>query len=414
MQHFFDEKKQKRTAAIGGVFVAVIVIIIVGLLGFVFGYLTPRNIDVSFLPTKIQNAFQEQANTNTIDPQVFSDVWQRVTNEYLRINTVSGTQLYYGMMKGLVAGLGDPYSIFLDPEETKQFAQDLQGTFEGIGAELTIKDDQLTVVAPLAGSPAQEAGLLPNDIITHINGQPSAYLDLDTAVSRIRGENGTQVTLTIQREGLRSFDLPITRRAIHIDSVTYARMDNDIALVTIRSFSDDTKSVFDKAVQDILLKETKGIILDMRNNPGGLLDVSAEIANEFLKQGDTIVIERTGSGEETKTTADRDGKLVTIPVVVLVNEGSASAAEIVAGALQDNDRAQIVGKNSFGKGTVQTYEELSDGSSLKITVAEWLTPKGASIEEQGITPDVIVEMTENEYSESKDPQMDKAKALVSM
>jgi len=244
-------------------------------------------------------------------------------------------------------------------------------------------------------------------LIFKIDGEMTDYLDLETAVSKIRGPEDSTVLLTIIRGDAEPKDYTVIRKTIKIDSV-HEEVSDGIATITLTSFNDDTIKELDSAVQDILLKDPKGIILDLRNNPGGLLDVSVKVANVFLPTGSVVVIERAGDGAKTTHKTTTDGKLKQIPLVVLVNEGSASAAEIVAGALKDLDRAKLVGEKTFGKGTVQTYEVLPDGSSLKLTIAEWLTPLGDSFDGAGIEPDTVVEMTNEDYTNDRDPQMDQA------
>lgn len=385
-----------------------LLVIFVGSLGFLFGYATPRKVSPSVLPSIITNTVGSRQDASTIDPNVFEKTWDRVENEFLYRDRVSANDLYYGLLKGLISSLGDPYSVFLTPQETSDFSENLTGSFEGIGAEISVRDDQLIIVTPLEGSPAQDAGLLPNDAITQIDGQSTALMDLEEAVSRIKGEAGTSVTLTIKRASKENvFDVSVQRDTIKVSSVTY-EMKDSVAVLQISSFNEDTERELSNTLQEIALSSPQGIVLDLRNNPGGLLDVSVEVANTFLEKDQTIVIEQDAQGEKIYHKTERDGKFTDIPLVVLINEGSASASEIVAGALKDMGRAQLIGKKTFGKGTVQSYELLSDGSSLKLTVAEWLTPNGTSFDGDGIEPDVVVEISEEDYTNDRDPQLDKA------
>lgn len=385
-----------------------IVLLFVGSVGFLFGYTTPRTINPNQLPSIIDRTFLKSDSTGKIDSSIFETVWNSIQTTYLHKSSINITDEYYGILKGLVASLGDPHSSFFDPEQTQEYSNGLSGSFEGIGAELTIKNGALVIVAPLKGSPAEKAGLQSNDIIIKINGETTDALDLDTAISKIRGGEGTTVVLTIVREGQDPKDYSLTRQKISIASV-YVAIEDDIAIITLTSFTEDTMKQLDSAVQEILLKNPKGLILDLRNNPGGLLDVSVEVANVFLPKDSVVVIERAGDGTETTHTTSIEGKLKTIPMTLLVNEGSASAAEIVAGALKDHGRATLIGTKTFGKGTVQTYEVLPDGSSLKLTVAEWFTPHNESFDGKGIEPDVVVEMSDEDYTNGKDPQMDRAR-----
>lgn len=318
---------------------------------------------------------------------LYETVLDLVQNKYY--GDVNYLDLLYGSIKGAVISLGDPYTSFSTPSENKDFFTNLDGIYEGIGVEIDLVHDKLLVIAPIEGSPAQEAGLLPKDEIVAIDGRAMAGLGLYEVVSLIRGSRGSQVTLTIYREGedeLREFVL--TRGVIRIQSV---RMDvqDGIAVMKITKFGSDTERLFNRAVDQILREDIAGIVLDMRNNPGGFLDVGVQVANEFL-DGGLIVEERFKDGKITPFTADGDGRLAHLPVVVLVDVGSASAAEIVAGALRDNGRAIIVGENTYGKGSVQEIEEFADGSALRITIAHWFTPAGGIISEEGIKPDILV------------------------
>jgi len=401
-----NSKSLSRTAK---VLLGVVLVVFIGSVGFLFGYATPRTVSPAQLPTIIDKAFSNGSDVNKVDTSVFETVWNEIQTAYLRKSSVTATDEYYGILKGLVASLNDPYSVFLNPKETKEFSSDLSGTFEGIGAEISIRNDELLIVTPLKGSPAEQAGLQPNDVITEIDGLSTDSMDLETAVSKIRGPQGSTVTLTIVRGDTEPKDYSVKRDTIKVDSVHW-EMRDDTAVITLTSFNDDTMKELDSAVQDIILKSPKGIVLDLRNNPGGLLDVSVQVAAQFLPKGSTVVIERSGEGTETTHKTTIDGKLQNIPMRVLVNEGSASAAEIVAGALKDQGRAKLVGAKTFGKGTVQTYETLSDGSSLKLTIAEWLTPTGNSFDGKGIEPDTVVKMTDEDYTNNNDPQMDAALA----
>lgn len=341
---------------------------------------------------------------------LYWDVWNLVKERYIE-QPVVDTNLFYGSLAGIVASLGDPYSVFLDPETAKKFSEELSGTFEGIGAEIGIKNNRLTIIAPLLGSPAEKAGLKAGDKIYAINGLDTTGIALDYAVSLIRGPKGTEVTLTISRNGVEELqEIKIVRNVVAIKSVELA-MKGDIAYLKLSYFNEDTAADFDKAVKEILIKNPKGIILDMRNNPGGFLDTAIGVASEWI-EGQTIVTEEFGNKEKNDYPATGRARLKDYKTVVIVNGGSASGSEIVAGALQDYKKATIVGEQTFGKGSVQDLEELKDGSALKITVAHWLTPNGKLIEGEGISPDIEVKLTKEDYNADHDPQMDKALELL--
>ena len=341
---------------------------------------------------------------------LFWDVWDLIKDEYVD-QPVSEKDLFYGAMKGLVWSLGDQHSVFFDPETAKAFADELSGTFEGIGAEISVKDDQLQVVAPLSGSPAEQAGLLSGDKILAIDGTDTAGMVVDEAVKLIRGQKGTSVTLTITRDGREDAkDYVITRDTITVDSVTYKLRDDGLAVVTISFFNEDTSRLFKDAAQRAMAAGAKGIILDLRNDPGGYLTAAIEVATAWVGQ-DVVVIEKV-KDQEQKINGRGVATFVDIPTVVLINGGSASASEIVSGALQDHGLATLVGEQSFGKGSVQDYRDLPDGSAVKLTIARWYTPLDRSIDKQGITPDVVVTMSEEDYQAERDPQMDKAVELL--
>lgn len=346
-----------------------------------------------------------------VDFGLFWDVWKIVKDKYLE-QPVADTRLFYGSLAGLVASLGDPYSNFLEPEITKKFTSELAGTFEGIGAEIGIKKEQLQIVAPLPNTPAEKAGLKAKDRILAIDGKDTVGMAIDFAVSIIRGTKGTNVVLKIFREGWdEPKDITITRDEIHIESVSW-RMINDTAYIKIVLFNGDTFPKFESVVQEALLKNPKGFILDLRNNPGGYFDAAVQIASFWVPSPGLIVSQRGKGNKKGEFLSDGPAPLKEFPTVVLVNGGSASASEIVAGALQDQGKAKIVGEKTFGKGSVQDYEALQGGSSIKITVAEWLTPKGRSINKEGIAPDVEVKFTKSDYEIDKDPQLDEAVKIL--
>lgn len=345
-----------------------------------------------------------------VDFNLFWKVWDMVKNNYVH-QPVPDTELFYGALSGIVSSLGDPYSVFFDPDMAKEFQQELEGAFDGIGAELGIKNKQLTIIAPLSGTPAEQAGLKAGDTIVAIDGKDTTDMALDYAVSLIRGTKGTEVTLTIWREGWeKTQDLKIKRDRIEVASVKWETK-GDIAYIEINHFNEDTAGKFNEAISELLPKNPKGLILDLRNDPGGFLDTAIDVAGEWI-ENDVIVIEQADSGEKNEERSKGVARLKDIKTVVLVNEGSASASEIVAGALQDYGKATLVGKKTFGKGSVQNLESLPDGSAVKITVAEWLTPKGRHIDKEGISPDMEIDLTAEDYNADRDPQLDKALEML--
>ena len=348
-----------------------------------------------------------------IDVDLFVEVWDLIHQNYLDKDTLSDKDLFYGAINGLIMALDDPHSSFLNPKLTKSFTQELDGSFDGIGAEIGRKQEFLVIIAPLANTPADKAGLKPNDKILAIDGKDTTDLSVDQSVSLIRGEKGTTVVLTIYSDGDdKPRDVSIIRQEIDIPSVTYS-LENNIAIIEISHFNDDTGKKFSEIAQKIVKDNPDGVILDLRNNPGGFFATAVEIASSWVDPGQVVARETFQDKRlDREYQASKKTSLSHLKTVVLVNQGSASASEIVAGALQDYDLAQIVGEVTFGKGSVQQLMLLKDNSSLKLTVARWLTPTGRTIEGQGIEPDFVVEYTLEDYNNDIDPQMDRAKELI--
>ena len=365
----------------------------------------------------------QPTDVNTpVDFQEFWDLWQQLKARYY-LQPVDEKKMFYGAMQGMASSLGDPYTVFFEPTSATQFSQDLAGQFDGIGAEIGIKNDQLEIIAPLAGLPADKAGLLAGDMILEINATDTTAMPVDQAVDMIRGPKGTPVTLLIGRNvtakdatgkektSLVTKQYTIIRDTIVVKSVNTTWPSKTVADIQITSFDKDTGSLFQQAVTDALAKNPKSIILDLRNDPGGYLDQATTVAGEWV--GSQTVVSERRQGQIVETLPGTgSGRLKSIPTIVLVNQGSASASEIVAGALHDYGIAKLVGMKTFGKGSVQDYSNFPDGSAIKVTIAEWLTPKGNSINKVGIPPDVQVDLTQDDINANKDPQLDKALQLL--
>ncbi len=317
-----------------------------------------------------------------------------------------------GAVQGAVASLGDPYSVFLPPQEAEDFANELQGNLEGIGAEISIKHQQLTVVAPLDESPAIRAGIRGGDYILKVDGQDTTGLTVEQAVSKIRGPAGTKVTLTVFHPGdTKPVEIIITRAKIEVKSVASEIKEvngKKIGYLKLRRFGDDTTGGVKKAVSDFLAGGVKAVVFDVRNNPGGYLDSAVEVASNWVKDGETVLIQKSGDGTEENFRAEGQARLAGIPTVVLMNGGSASASEIVAGALKDHGLAKLIGEKSFGKGSVQELVDIDGSAQVKLTIAKWLTPDGHDLNQDGLEPDIKVEMTDEDFQNDRDPQLDRA------
>ncbi|MGY3778142.1 S41 family peptidase [Isobaculum melis] len=338
------------------------------------------------------NTSKEEAKKVDEEFKKFSQVYHDITEKYY--DDVDSEKLIEGALAGMTASLEDPYSQYLNVEEASALNSSISASFEGIGAEVSIQNGDVTIVSPIAGSPAEKAGILPNDIVTKVGDTEVKGMDLGQAVNLIRGEKGTDVSLTIQR-GTQTFNLTITRDTIPVETVISKMDENNptVGYIKITSFSEPTYNELKQAVIDLREKGATSFILDVKQNPGGLLDQAIDISSMFMEDGQTILQVQGKTGDpkiyQASSSKNRDFK-VTEPVVVLIDEGSASASEIFAAALQESANVTLVGVTSFGKGTVQTMLPYQDNSELKITIAKWLTPSGNWIHEKGIEPDVEV------------------------
>ena len=326
---------------------------------------------------------------------------------------ISSDKLLDGLKTGLVSSTGDPYTEYFNPADAKALNNELAGSITGIGAELgTDANNNLVIVSPLSGYPADKAGLKPKDVIAAIDGKSTQGLGVDAAVNKIRGTVGTKVTLSIVRGGGTPFDVSIIRQQITIPSVK-SEVDGNIGYLKISQFTNDTVGLAQKAAQDFKAKGVKGVVLDLRGNPGGYLSASVDVSSLWLNQGQTVVSERRGSTIISTEYATGNNPLRGLPTVVLIDAGSASASEITAGALHDNGAATLVGGTSFGKGSVQEVENLTGGGELKVTIAHWYTPDGKNINKQGIQPDVqVTGATDAQTAAGQDPQKDKAYEIL--
>lgn len=364
------------------------------------------------------------SSASTVDFSMFWSVWQKLINSYYDKQAVDPQKLLNGAISGMVQSVGDPYTVYLPSVQNNNFKQGMAGQFEGIGAELGMKGKQIIVVAPLDGTPAQKAGIRAGDEVLKVDNQSTSGWILNQAVEKIRGQKGTKVVLAILHKGdSKPVNISITRGTITVKSVVgwikkikdidsikagssvkSAKGDERIMYLRLSQFGDNTNQEWLSIVNSLYLEvkkedNVKGVVLDLRNNPGGYLSDAAFIASEFLQNG-TVVIQEKSPGDRLTFSVSRKGFLIDMPLAVLINKGSASASEIVAGSLRDNRKIPLIGETSFGKGTIQQAEDLGDGAGLHITIAKWLTPNGTWVHGKGLTPDVAVAL------DSKDPSHD--------
>lgn len=342
----------------------------------------------------------------------FWEAWNIVRERYVD-QPVDQQALMRGAIKGMMEALGDEHSFYMDPEMFQRSTEELEGQeYEGIGAWVDTTQDYLTIISPIPGSPAEKAGLRPKDKIIAVDGEDMTGVDGETVRQRVIGPRGTTVKLTILREGSEPFDVEIVREKILVPTVTSRMLDERIAYIRLFTFGADTAPELEKALRELMAQQPVGLILDLRNNGGGYLDTAIDVVSQFIGEG-IVMVEEYGDGRKVTFEAKQGGLATEIPLVILINEGSASAAEIVAGAVQDLGRGLLVGVVSFGKGSVQNHLPLSaDQGAVSVTVARWLTPNGHQLHGDGLQPDYLVEITEADLSAGIDPQLQKAIDLL--
>jgi carboxyl-terminal processing protease len=396
--------------------------------GFVAGrWLLPNNptsvvnVPIPVLPGIGSTDNGEQASQEAGTPEdlkelyaPFWQAWDLVHDQYVD-QPVDDEALMRGAIDGMMNALGDEHSSYLSPEMFAHSQEVLNGSeYEGIGAWVDIRSDYLTIINPMPGSPAEKAGLKPGDQVIAVDGEDMTGVDGESVLQRVLGPEGTTVRLTIQREDTpEPIEVTIERAKIVVPTLESRILENNIGYVRLYTFGTDTGRDLQNALGDLMDQNPSGLILDLRGNGGGYLNTAIEVASEFIPDG-VVMIEQFGDGRRRTYEAQRGGLATDVPLVVLINEGSASASEIVAGAIQDRGRGQLVGVTSYGKGSVQTYTELVNGDgAVRVTIARWLTPNGNTIHEVGLTPDVVVEMTEADVEAGNDVQLDRAVELLS-
>jgi carboxyl-terminal processing protease len=390
---------------------AVIAVILLLGSGFWLGWSAGRNVPKNIVVSGLTDA--QTPSSTAADFGVFWQAWAAINDNYLRNPSTTSEDKVYGAITGLVNSLNDPYSEFFTPQTNQQFQENITGDFGGIGAQLGVDaNGHIVIIAPLKGTPAEKAGLKAKDWVVAIDATSTDGISVDDAVSLIRGPEGTTVTLSIVRSGWdKPKDFKIVRANIQVPNVDL-EMKGDIAHLSLHEFTQDADMLFYQKLVEILSNNAKGIVLDLRDDPGGYLEVATDLAGYFLKPGTLVVKEVGRTVPEEDFKAQGDGALADFPMVILINNGSASASEILAGALHDDRGIRLVGETSFGKGTVQELEPLSDGSAVKLTIAHWVLPSGKILDHDGLTPDYEVKISDSDIAAGRDPQLDKAIAVL--
>lgn len=392
-------------------YVAAAVALIAGVFagGAFFGYSQRPAVE------KITGLFnKETPKPANVDFSPFWAAWNEINSKYVSKDKLDDQKRVWGAIQGMVESLGDPYTTFFPPEEARIFKENISGDFEGVGMEIAVKKGILMVVSPLKGTPADKAGIKAGDKILKIGDKITTDMTADQAAQLIRGPRGTDVKLTIFRDDQdKPIEISITRDVIKIPVLDTETKPGGIFIIKLYNFSGNSASAFRNALREFITSGNNKLILDLRNNPGGYLELAVENTSWFLPAGKVVVREKFANGDEELYRSKGYDIFENLPMVILVNEGSASASEIMAGALQEHGIAKLIGEKTFGKGSVQELVQITPDTSLKITIAKWLTPNGHSISDEGLNPDIEVKLTPEDFETNKDPQMDKAVEIIS-
>jgi carboxyl-terminal processing protease len=387
------------------------VVIIVFIVGVYFGYNNRPEVDkITTLLNK-----ENQVVLSETDFGPFWKTWNIIESKYVSNDGLDRQEMIWGAVSGLVASLGDPYSVFFPPQESEIFESSVRGDFEGVGMEIGIRDNLLTIIAPLKGTPAEKAGVKAGDKILKIDDVVTADMTIDEAVRLIRGERGTKVALSIFREGEKEpFQIEIVRDVIEIPVLETEQKEGGVFVIKLYNFSARSTIAFRQALREMINSKSSKLVIDLRGNAGGYFESAVDIASWFLPMGEVVARERFGDGREYLYRSKGYNIFNNLSLAILINQGSASASEILAGALREHGKATLVGEKTYGKGSVQELISINNGSSLKLTIARWLTPEGKSISENGLDPDIEVKLTKEDIEADRDPQMEKAIEILAM
>ncbi len=413
--------KNKFLSKVGVIIVAVMVVTGSFFIGTYVGLQSHLAVDTT---ANIEN--KDLGKPSDIDFSIFWKVWNILDDKYVKTHgissstattsaeSVSDQDRVYGAIKGMTASLGDPYTVFFTPQESQDFQDEISGNFDGVGMEVGINNNILTVISALKGTPAERAGIQPGDKIIKIDNTVAAGISVDEAINLIKGPKGTAVDLTIQRGQDKPFDVKIVRDVINIPTIDTTMRPDGVFVISLYTFTADSPVLFRDALRQFVLSKSNKLILDLRGNPGGYLDAAVDIASWFLPEGQVVVRENYGPGKPEDISRSKGYDIFNnnLKFAILINGGSASASEILAGALSEYGKAKLVGTKSFGKGSVQELINITPDTALKVTVARWLTPSGKSISDGGLTPDLPVDITADDIAAGRDPQMEAAAQLL--